>query len=131
MKIRSLQESDFGQLRDIHARFYKDEFSFPDFIDNYLCSFAVVNHDGQIISASGIRTILESVAITDKRFSVRDRRKALLEILHASTYISSKNGFNQIHAFIQDESWLKHLEKYGFIPTKGFPLVLDLGEKHG
>lgn len=126
MKIRAVQESDFEQLREIHKLFYKNEFSFPDFIDNYLCSFAVVNHDGQIISASGIRTILESVALTDKRFSVKDRRAALIEILDASRYISAKNGFNQIHAFIQDSSWLEHLKKYGFIPTKGSPLVLNL-----
>lgn len=128
MIIRAVQESDFNQLREIHSLFYKDEFSFPDFVTNYLCSFVVIDAEsGKIICASGIRTILESIALTDKRFNTRIRREALIKILDVSSYISAKNGFDQIHCFVQDCNWEKQLIKHGFNYTKGHSLVLNLG----
>jgi hypothetical protein len=43
-----------------------------------------------------------------------------------SEFITKRAGFSQLHVFVQDKDWLKHLEKVGFKPTAGQSLVLSL-----
>jgi hypothetical protein len=126
MNIRALKESDLPLLRAIHAHHYSSEFEFPDFVSKFLCCFVVEDSDGTIVSAGGIRPILESVLITDLSKSVRIRRSALMNILSASNYFAKQGNFDQIHVFIQDQGWENHLRKIGFVPTKGNSLVLTI-----
>lgn len=129
MLLRELKVDDTEELRKIHEKFYKHEFDYPDFFHRFICSFVVFDGDQQIISAGGVRPILESVIITNKDLSVRDRRAGLYSILNASAYFTEKSGFNEIHAFVQEPTWQKHLEKIGFKPTKGQSLVIQIGDK--
>jgi hypothetical protein len=41
-------------------------------------------------------------------------------------FTAARTNFNQLHAFIQDNKWKSQLEKYGFKPTKGQALVLNI-----
>jgi len=125
MVIRALDLKDVNQLRDIHARYYKDKFDFPNFFDKYLSRIAVTNSDGRIITAGGIRPILESVILTDKSFTPAQRKEALLQILEFNKFFNNKNGNTGIHAFIEDDdNWVQVLTKYGFVPIKGTGLIL-------
>ena len=125
--IRSIQKEDFGRLYTIWEKFYKNEFEFPDFLSNYLCAFSSVDSNGDIISTGGIRTIVEIVAMTDLDKSAFKRRRALYEILAASTFTAGKYGFNELHAFIiENKRWENCLQKVGFRPTRGNGLVLSL-----
>lgn len=124
--IRALHTDDIDQLREIHAKYFYNEFEFPDFLNNFLCAFVVVNSEGSIISGGGVRAIAESIVITNKDFPVEERRTALYQILDVSEWLTRKADFNQLHAFVQDEQWQRHLEKVGFHPTKGRALVLEL-----
>jgi len=125
MNIRALKESDLPLLQQIHAQHFSEEFEFPDFVSKFLCCFVVEDDEG-IVSAGGIRPILESVLITDLSKSVRVRRSALMNILSASNYFAKQGNFDQIHVFIQDQGWENHLRKIGFVPTKGNSLVLTI-----
>lgn len=118
-----MQSSDIDELRRIHEKHYSSEFSFDDFISGFISAF-VIEENNRIISAGGIRSIVECVAITDKDISVRDRREALYQLLSASIFHTTSNGYNQLHAFIQDETWLKHLKRAGFKETVGKSIVL-------
>jgi len=122
--IREIQVGDLEQLKWIHAKYYKDQFEFPDFLEHFLCVFTVTDNSGSIITTGGVRTVIESIAITDQSRSVRVRRRALYELLAASQYVISKSGYEHLHAFIQDEKWYNHLLKIGFVPTKGKALVI-------
>ena len=122
--IREIRKNDLYQLKEIHQKFYENEFNFPDFFENFLCVFTVVDDNDNIISTGGVRTIIEAVAITDKDKSVRARRVALYELLAASQYVINRSGYNELHAFIQDPIWREHLIKAGFVPTKGNALVI-------
>jgi PAS domain-containing protein len=126
MKIRALVPSDIDEIRRIHEQFYKEEFDFPDFLNNFLCAFVVTDEDGKIISAGGVRAIAESVIVTDKNFSVRDRRQALYQVLDVSEFITKHADFKELHAFVQDTTWISFLMTVGFCPTKGKALVLEL-----
>lgn len=126
MNIRPLAESDLPTLRLLHEEFYADEFKLEEMFRNYVELYAVTTDEGQLVSAGGFRAIAESVLITNKRCSVRKRREALITILEASKIRLKEHGFDQLHAFIQDDVWLEHLEKVGFTPTKGKALLLCL-----
>jgi len=125
MMIRNLQESDISQLREIHSCHFADEFPFEDFLQNIIASFVVVDND-QIIAASSVRKIAESIVITNKDASPRKRVHALSQILQADMFACARNDYSQLHAFVQDNIWLRHLLKIGFRPTKGSALVLNL-----
>jgi hypothetical protein len=123
--IRSINRSDYKEIYKIWEKFYSQEFEFPDFITNYLSVF-VVHDEESIIVTAGIRTITEIVAVTNKDKSVRDRQDALHQILWASKFTCARTGYNQMHAFVQDDKWSKHLQKVGFRPTIGQALVIDV-----
>jgi len=121
--IRAMREEDLEILKKIHEEYYKDEFCFPDFTDKFLWAFISTNECGEIIVGGGVRLIAEAVFITDKRQPVRVRRDALIDSLGACSYIADKDGYDQIHAFVQESCWLEHLFKVGFEPTKGNAVV--------
>jgi hypothetical protein len=125
MSIRLIQNQDFREIYRIWEKFYSTEFEFPDFMKNYINTFVV--HEGKsIISVAGIRTITEIVAITNKDKTVKDRQEALHQILWASKFTCARKGYDQLHAFVQDMNWKRHLQKVGFRPTVGQALVIDV-----
>lgn len=125
MNIRALDSFDIEKLREIHSKYFSEHFEFPDFLNGFMCAFVVTDDLGNIISGGGVRLIAESVIITDKKYSVRDRRKALYQVLDVSEFITRKTGLSKLHAITDDNIWKKHLNRIGF-HTRGEFLVLDL-----
>jgi hypothetical protein len=123
---RAIRLEDVDQLKIIHEKFYKDEFEFPDFFNKFVSSFVVTDDENNIISGGGVRTIIESIILTNKNCSVADRREALYEMLRVSAGTIKLNGYHELHAFIQDEVWMNHLKRAGFVETVGKSLVLSL-----
>jgi len=122
--IRAMKQEDVELLKKIHEEYYEHEFNFPNFEDKFLGCFVATNDDGNIVSAGGVRTLCESVLITDKRQPVAIRREALYDIMAASMYVANKFNYKELHAFIQEVGWKSHLEKVGFEPTVGESLIL-------
>lgn len=125
MILRAIQEQDIEQIRKIHDKYYKDEFSEIDFRRHFLCAF-VIEEDGEIITAGGVRTILEAVAVTNKEFPSYRRMKALLKMLDADLHFASCYNYEELHVFLQDEDYMKRVIKRGFHPTKGNALVIGV-----
>lgn len=126
MIIRELRQTDIDELKRIHDKFYKDEFTFPDFFNKFLCSFVIISEDDRIISGGGVRPIAESILVTNKDIPVRIRREALYRMLDASSYVAKTSGYDQLHAFIQSYSWEQQLMKIGFKTCKGNALFLNI-----
>ena len=124
MIIRTLDARDLNQLRNIHEKFYKEEFPFPDFA-RFLCAFAIVDND-KIICAGGLKPMVENIIITNKDASARQRREALYQVLESTSFIAGKFGFEQVHAFINDSKWEEYLLRVGFKNCKGNALYLNL-----
>lgn len=126
MNIRALNPLDINELKEIHELYFKDEFSFPSFLQGYHCAFVVEDEHG-IIAAAGVRPIAEVVLITNKEPSPIKKFKALTKILQASEFIGKRFGYDSIHAFVQEEGWQKHLmTRANFKPTKGQSLFLEI-----
>ena len=132
MEIHYIESNDVDQIYNIYMNFFSD-MEFVDFYHKFHCSFKVVNDDisNRIIAVGGIRPLAEAVLLTNKDFSVRDRRDALYKIFEAVKYTAEKLEYTQIHAFAWDEEYIKHLiNRVGFkcIPENK---VLSLDLKHG
>lgn len=127
MILRAMNSKDIPEIARIHGLFYKHEFEINELFDKMLSSFVVTGVDDRIVIAGGVRTIAESAILTNKEFDVKKRREALLKALSFSQHVCGKHEYNQLHAFIQDGQWMKHLKKFGFAETKGRSLVMNLG----
>lgn len=124
--IRSYKIEDIQEVKKIHSNHFEDEFKLPDFLDNFLCAFTTEDENG-IISIGGVRTIVEAVIVTNKYRTPQERVAAIYQMLEASSFVTNKHGYDQIHAFIHDPRWSKRLQKsFGFYPTKGQSLVFDV-----
>lgn len=126
MILRAMMPRDLEPVRTIHEKYYGTEFPLPDFVTNYLCAFVVMDENDSIISAGGVRTLLESVLLTDKSFAPEVRKEALLDILVASIHVAKKGKFEGIHAFVQDKKWAARLRRTGFKDTVGQALYLGI-----
>ena len=125
MNIRAFQLDDLDDVKMLHEKHYKDEFSLPNFANGYFCVFVIEDDEG-VLTIGGVRPIMEAVALTNKDRSPRDRLPALYRLIDACSYVAGRNHFNQVHAFIQDKRWSNRLKKMGLKPTKGESLVLDI-----
>jgi hypothetical protein len=126
--IRALQVSDIEEIRKIHDKYFKHEFTFPDFFNGFLCSFAVTDDsDGSIIVAGGVRPIAEAYTLTNRDKSLIQCKSAMFQLFQAAAFVARAHEFDQLHAFVQSEIWEKRLQRHGFRPTKGKALVTDLG----
>lgn len=126
MNIRAIRSDDIPKLKVIHDKYFRNEFVFPEFLTEFLCAFLVEDDSGEIITAGGVRTIAESIIITNKAYDIKERRQGLNQILDASEFVCHKFKYNQLHAFITDNNWERHLLKVGFRHIKGSGLVIDI-----
>lgn len=127
MIVRRMSPSDIRILSRIHEKFYAGEFSFGDLFGNSLSSLVVTDDDDKIICGGQTRTIAEACIVTNKDIKISERRRALMSILNHFRQGVGCKGFDQLHAFVQDENWRRHLIKAGFKPTKGEALVIGVG----
>ena len=129
MMIREFRASDINQLKKIHESYYQHEFSLDDFCQKFI-EFFVIEDDGHMISAGGVRSIAESVIMTNKSLSNRIKRAALYQMLEAQLYVCKSNHYPQLHAFIQDDEWKKHLiQRAGFKDCKGDAIFIPVEDK--
>lgn len=114
----------------IYNHHYADTFEFPEF-ERFIVGALVEDLDGKVITVGGIRPIAETVIMTDKNCHARKRWAAIIEMLQAGEYFARKSNFRELHCFVQDEIWLKHLLKLGFQKTSGICLVKQLEAHNG
>jgi len=124
--ITTVTTEHLNIAREIYDTHYKDQFEFPDFLNEFLLVFSAVNKNNELVSIAGVRPILEIVALTDQTKSVRDKYHAVYDLLHAGLFTASSNKYHQLHAFIQDSHWKKVMLRRGFSETKGQALVIEV-----
>jgi hypothetical protein len=124
--IRALFKRDLDSVRKIHEQFYGSEFGISD-LQGLTCGFTAVDDNDQVICAGGIRSIMEIVIVTDKNVPILQRQQALFDMLKTARNSTKEAGYRQLHAFVQDEKWERHLIKQaGFRHTVGKALVIEV-----
>lgn len=125
LNIRALKVSDYNEVRAIYEKYYRNEFTLPNFTTHFLGAFVIEDEEG-IISVCSLRTLVEAIILTNQDVSVRKRRAALMMGAEALMFIAGQYGYEEIHAFVQDPTWMRHLIKKGFRPTRGESLVTEI-----
>jgi len=126
MKLREFQNEDIPEIKRIYESFYNDN-EYPHFETGYYDVFVVTDDNKKIISIGGVKPIMEIITLTNKNCSVRDRKDALIQIMNTSIYTAVKFGFNQLHAFVHDDSeWIEHLKKVQFKVSDNQVLILSI-----
>ena len=115
MNIRALELRDINKIRELHNKYYPD-LEFPDFMNNFLCSFAMTDENDEIITAGGVQTIGEILLVTDKAKSRIKIGKALREAMRASLFIGAKFNLSELVAFVKNDEYARHLVRHGFYP---------------
>ena len=123
--IRNLHPHDLEKIREIHDKFFKDEFPLPDF-SQMLCPVIIEDDKENIIMAGAIQPFAELVVVADKTKPLIARRKAYNTILHAAVFASARSGYNHLHAFTFDDRWERALRIAGFDDCKGKALYLGV-----
>jgi hypothetical protein len=102
---------------------YDKQFAFPE-LKHSIVNLSVLD-EGKLIGFASIRKILEGVVILASE--PRERVKMLNELIKHGRFYSHSHGYNQLHAFIQDENFENTLTKhFGFRATSGKCLVTDV-----
>jgi hypothetical protein len=127
--IRLFNDSkDWDIAKSIHERNHAKDFPFEYFSNGDFLARAIID-DGlnNAVLAGGVKLIPEIVLMTDLDKSVRVRRDSLIHFLRFCKQVCDNNDFSEMHCFpLTSDTWTKHLVKYGFKPTKGNALVMEI-----
>ena len=125
MNMRAYYPEDVWKIRKIWEKHFQEEFEFPDFLKGYY-SALIIESNGEIILAGGVRPITELVCVTNKDTTERQRVTALKNLVQFGMFTCVGHGFDQLHCFVQGDNWKRQVETVSFRPTKGQALVLDV-----
>lgn len=112
VNIRNLKQDDLPALRAIHERDYPD-LEFPLERDLY-SAFVIENGRGEIVMGGGVEPIAEALLVTDKTKSRIQIGKALVEAQRFCMYTCGRFKIRELHAFVTDDEYAKHLIQHGF-----------------
>lgn len=119
--VRCITDKDIEELKGIWYEHYRNEFDFPDF-RKFHCGY-IIDSNGTIVTAGGVKLIAESILVTDKNANKFTRFKALNLALDMNKYFCRESGIEQIHAFVQNPAFRDQLIRHGFSFTRGEALV--------
>ena len=123
MRIRLANPNDLDHIRAAHAQYYAEEFPFPDFSKFH--GVYIIDNENGYVTAGGVRLAAESIILTDKAVAPIIKVKALHQMLAQQAHVCGKLGVDQLHCWIDDEHYSKHLQEHGFVKSKGEFLVLN------
>lgn len=123
MDLRIFTDQDLGIAKEIHEKFYQDEFSFQEFLQGLQSAF-VISDNSQVVTIAGIRPIAEIVMLTNLDTSIRQKQDALTRALGRLLIDTGRLGYTGAHAFTQDKLWEAVIRRHGFRDTTGKCLVI-------
>jgi len=117
MRVREYRESDFAQLRVIHAAQGFD-YALPDLGNPLFVTKLVLENDGNIVGAALLRLTAEAYLLLDPRAGAPSQRWQSLLALHAATERNAwQRGLEDVHAWLPPPiatKFGKHLGRLGW-----------------
>lgn len=112
LKTRPIEIKDIKDIELLHNKFFSD-FDFPDF-SSLVNGFIIEDENDEIVIAGGVEVIAESLLVTNKDKSRIKIGKALVMAQGISSYTCWAAGIRELHAFVDDTDYARHLVKHGF-----------------
>lgn len=120
--IRKSIESDVSRIQRLCAGKEYEADCIRDIISD-----RVVDDDSRIIAYGAVKMFAEAVLVLDNSESVRNKIKALRDLMNAAIFETKKARISELHVFTTDDSFVKVLKKhFGFVNIKGHALVREL-----
>lgn len=127
LNLRAIERKDVIKIAKYHEEFFKEEFEVPDFFNHFHGAFVIEDGDDRdFVLAAGVRPIAELVVVTNKNLPTKTRVIALKNATKIGALIAHREGYDQLHCFVQGEQWSKQVQSFLFRPTKGQALVFDV-----
>ncbi len=128
IRIRSYKPSDAKIIDEIYER-CGYSFNHPDI--SKCLRMAVIECNGKIIALGAFQLAPELILILDNQVSKKAQVEALKQLMTASDFTMSLEGFNAVYASPDSEKFSKILEKhFGFVERdKMLIKTLDDGVK--
>jgi hypothetical protein len=115
MNTRAIRLEDLPIIEKLHER-YHSRFEFPGF-GNMLNAFVIEDDNQDIILACAIEKVAEGMLVTDLSKNRIVLGKALVEALRCAEFTCIRHGIRDLYAFVDLDSYAKHLKQHGFIET--------------
>jgi len=127
MNLRAIERKDVEEIAKYHESFFQEEFEIPDFFNRFHGAYIIEDgHDNDFVLAGGVRPIAELIVVTNKSMPAKKRVIALKEATKVGAFIALREGYDQLHCFVQGDRWSRQVQTFHFRPTKGQALVLDV-----
>lgn len=112
INIRAMRYEDTPVLLELHEKYYK-EFNPPNFLRPSIGGF-IIEDNKELIMGGTVRLVAECLLITDLSKNRIKIGRSLIEALKFSKYACRENNIDQLHAFVKNEQYAKHLIQHGF-----------------
>lgn len=124
MKTLPLQIRDKEYLEELHKK-YGYNFPFPEFAKNFIATFKILDDNGKLITAGGVKLFPELILITDEEMEQRKRYNAMIVALQISQFSARLGMHDSLFASADaDTEWEGILKKIGFQEAKDHNLVI-------
>lgn len=112
----------------MHEKFYR-QLEQPSFL-NMIDSFLIEDDNNEIITAGLVEKVAEGMLVTNKEMSEIKIGKALIEAKDRMSHICISNNIRDLYAFVDKDTYAKHLIQHGFTETSNRALKLRV-MRHG
>lgn len=128
MITRGIRITDLGKIMKMHEKFYR-QLEQPSFL-NMIDSFLIEDDNNEIITAGLVEKVAEGMLVTNKEMSEIKIGKALIEAKDRMSHICISNNIRDLYAFVDKDTYAKHLIQHGFTETSNRALKLRV-MRHG
>lgn len=112
LKTRDVTSKDLIKIKELHDKYYS-EFEFPDF-SHIWRGFVIEDESDEIVMAGGVEIMGEALLVSNKSKSRIKLGKALVVAQGACAYTCNRLRIRNLHAFVNNSEYARHLVKHGF-----------------
>lgn len=127
MNIRNVKISDLSNIMNLHEKFY-NQFEQPSLL-NMINAFIIDDDNGEMIMTGIVEKVAEAMLVTNKDKGEIKIGKALVEAKERMSNICIANNIRDLYAFVDNNTYAKHLIQHGFHESSNRALKLRVS--HG
>ena len=112
LKTREVSSDDYEQIKKLNDAYYP-QFEVPNF--KYIWNgFVIEDETNEMVMAGGVELTGEAMLVSNLTKSRIKLGKALVVAQGACAYTCNRLGVRNLHAFVDNPSYARHLMKHGF-----------------
>lgn len=110
MDIRHVKQADIAEITRIWEQHHAHSFALPH--RRNLITEAVIEADGKLIAYGQVRHVAEPILVLDLNARQRDKREALIYLMHEAFRGTHNAGLDRLFAFTRDPDFADLIVKH-------------------